>query len=96
MKSDPMIQVKDSAAWTIGRICEQVPSTVLHLEVLNHLLPALIDGLKRETRVATNICWVMFTYTMYMYYIDLLIQANEKLHECHYIYFKQYLHAFVY
>ncbi|XP_019853838.1 PREDICTED: importin subunit beta-1 isoform X2 [Amphimedon queenslandica] len=57
MKSDPLIQVKDSAAWTIGRICEQVPSTVLHLEVLSHLLPALIDGLKRETRVATNICW---------------------------------------
>lgn len=59
MQSDQSIQVKDSAAWTIGRVCEQVPSTVLQQEMLNHLLPALTDGLERETRVATNICWVI-------------------------------------
>lgn len=77
MKSDPFIQVKDSAAWTIGRVCEQVPSTVLDVDVLNHLLPALIDGLKRETRVATNICWVIFTCTYIVFLEPFVVQVNE-------------------
>lgn len=64
MKSDPSIQVKDSAAWTIGRVCEQVPITVLQRDVLSHLLPALDSGLEREPRVATNICWVCHVHVL--------------------------------
>lgn len=60
MKSDQTIQVRDTAAWTIGRICEQVPTTVLQTEMLINLLTALDDGLQREARVATNVCWVIF------------------------------------
>ena len=58
MGNDPSVQVKDSAAWTIGRICEQVPVAVLQNEILVHLLQALIVGLNREPRVASNVCWV--------------------------------------
>lgn len=57
MGNDPSVQVKDSAAWTIGRICEQVPVAVLQNEILVHLLQALIVGLNREPRVASNVCW---------------------------------------
>lgn len=50
--------VKDSAAWTVGRVCEQVPAAVLADPVLLKLLQALATGLDGEPRVATNVCWV--------------------------------------
>ena len=71
MDSDPSVQVKDTAAWTIGRICEHTPAAVLSPPqvgqggvavnrgvVLNQLLQALSVGLSREPRVAANVCWV--------------------------------------
>lgn len=58
MEGDESIQVKDSAAWTLGRVCEQTPSVVLSNSILSKLLMALGNGLEREPRVATNVCWV--------------------------------------
>ena len=55
---DANIQVKDSAAWTLGRVCEHVPEAVLNEQYLLPLLKALVGGLKGEPRVATNVCWV--------------------------------------
>ena len=55
---DSNIQVKDSAAWTLGRVCEHVPEAVLNEQYLLPLLKALVGGLKGEPRVATNVCWV--------------------------------------
>lgn len=58
LMKDPNIQVKDSAAWTLGRVCEHVPETVLNERYLLSLLGALVEGLGGEPRVATNVCWV--------------------------------------
>ena len=58
MDQDDAIQVKDSAAWTLGRICEQCPGVVLRETMLLKLLMAMGSGLDREPRVATNVCWV--------------------------------------
>ena len=60
MSNDPSVQVKDTAAWTIGRICEHTPTAVLQTQddTLAQLLQALVMGLGREPRVATNVCWV--------------------------------------
>ena len=58
MNQDESIQVKDSAAWTLGRVCEQTPNVVLRDNILISLLMALGGGLDREPRVATNVCWV--------------------------------------
>ena len=55
---DEAVQVRDSAAWTIGRICEHVPSVLLTGVTLPPLLQALGAGLEGEPRVATNVCWV--------------------------------------
>ncbi len=55
---DEAVQVRDSAAWTIGRICEHVPSVLLTDITLPPLLQALGVGLEGEPRVATNVCWV--------------------------------------
>ena len=58
LMTDSTVQVRDSAAWTIGRICEQVPLAVLNEQYLLKLLEALAIGLQGEPRVATNVCWV--------------------------------------
>ena len=67
---DPVVQVRDSAVWTLGRVCEQVPSAVLSEQndpseireqkdqYLLKLLDGLCRGLQGEPRVATNSCWV--------------------------------------
>lgn len=57
---DSSVVVRDTAAWTVGRVCEILPDAVISEECLNRLLQALVDGLTAEPRVASNICWVSF------------------------------------
>ena len=55
---DDVVVVKDTAAWTIGRVCELIPNAViLDAMVLMTLLDALVCGLTAEPRVASNVCW---------------------------------------
>ena len=54
---DESVAVKDTAAWTISRICELHSEAALHENCLKPLLEALVGGLASEPRVATNICW---------------------------------------
>ncbi|CAH8858038.1 unnamed protein product [Trichobilharzia szidati] len=49
--------VRDTAAWTIGRVCETLPEIALHEVYLVPLLTGLVEGLSAEPRVATNVCW---------------------------------------
>ena len=70
LNTDNSVQVKDTVAWTIGRICEHTPGAVLQplsqqeelpeASTLIQLLEALCIGLGREPRVAANICWVNY------------------------------------
>jgi importin subunit beta-1 len=65
---DGSVQVRDTAAWTIGRICD------LHAEALNETVHGsratymhelikpggvLLEALKDEPRVANNVCWAI-------------------------------------
>lgn len=54
---DSSVIVRDTAAWTIGRISEVIPEAAINETYLKPLLEALINGLKAEPRVASNICW---------------------------------------
>ena len=54
---DSSVVVRDTAAWTFGRICETIPDAAMSKEYLNPLLAAFLDGLKAEPRVAANVCW---------------------------------------
>ncbi len=54
---DPNVIVRDSATWTIGRICEAVPEAVITEATLHPLLEGLVIGLNAEPRVARNACW---------------------------------------
>lgn len=49
--------VRDTVAWTIGRVCETLPEVALHEAYLVPLLTGLVEGLSSEPRVAANICW---------------------------------------
>jgi importin subunit beta-1 len=49
--------VRDTCAWTFGRICEIVPEAAINEQFLKPLLEALVTGLKAEPRVANNVCW---------------------------------------
>lgn len=54
---DSSVIVRDTGAWTIGRICEILPDAVINEQYLNGLLTALVEGLGTEPRVASNVCW---------------------------------------
>ncbi len=53
-----MVQVRDSVAWTIGRVCEHSPKALLQPAYLPVLLQKLLELLVKEVRVAVNACWV--------------------------------------
>ena len=57
---DSSIQVRDTAAWTVGRVCELLPGAVINENFLNPLLYAMVEGLTSEPRVAANVCWVSY------------------------------------
>lgn len=54
---DPSVVVRDTAAWTIGQVCENIPELAINPTYLGSLLQAMVHGLKAEPRVAANVCW---------------------------------------
>ncbi|KAE9420302.1 hypothetical protein Angca_004986, partial [Angiostrongylus cantonensis] len=53
------VTIRDTAAWTIGRVLEICPEVVNKDGMLARLLPALSQGLHQEPRVAANVCWAL-------------------------------------
>jgi len=60
---DSSVVVKDTAAWTIGRVCEIIPEAAINTNALQPLLEALVNGLSAEPRVASNVCWAFTSLT---------------------------------
>lgn len=58
LMKDPSVVVRDTTAWTVGRICELLPEAAINDMYLAPLLQCLIEGLGAEPRVASNVCWV--------------------------------------
>ncbi|XP_015769581.1 PREDICTED: importin subunit beta-1-like [Acropora digitifera] len=56
LMKDESVIVRDSVAWTLGRICEILPQVALE-NYLQPLIETLLDGLDSEPRVAANVCW---------------------------------------
>lgn len=57
LMSDESVVVRDTVAWTIGRVCELNPEAVVNENYLKLLLEGLVKGLSAEPRVASNVCW---------------------------------------
>ncbi len=70
MMRDAHVAVKDTAAWTIGRICEHHTASILpqHWQAMMATPQpgqgaehegVLLSGLKDDPRVAANVCWAL-------------------------------------
>lgn len=56
---DASVPVKDTAAWTIGRICEFVHPAVRPGMQLPPVVQALLSALGDEPRIVTHCCWAL-------------------------------------
>ncbi|OLL24259.1 Importin subunit beta-1 [Neolecta irregularis DAH-3] len=59
MMSDQHIQVKDTTAWTLGRISDLVISAISPEAHLPSLIQALLAGLNDNARIISNCCWAL-------------------------------------
>lgn len=59
MMDDPVVQVKDSAAFALGRICENVSEAIDPQEHLRPLVGALFRGLSSSPKMAGSCCWAL-------------------------------------
>ncbi|KXS20860.1 importin subunit beta-1 [Gonapodya prolifera JEL478] len=57
MMRDPQVSVKDTAAWTLGRISDVLAETLKEDATLRNVLGAVVHGLADSPRVASNCCW---------------------------------------
>jgi importin subunit beta-1 len=59
MMSDANIHVKDTTAWTLGRICDLLITTIKSEVHLHPLVSALVNGLQDKPRIISNCCWAL-------------------------------------
>ncbi|CAO3683770.1 unnamed protein product [Rhizopus microsporus] len=57
MMRDSVVHVKDTVAWTLGRICELLIHCIKPDVHLNELIAALVFGLQDSPRIVGNCCW---------------------------------------
>ncbi|EPQ55831.1 ARM repeat-containing protein [Gloeophyllum trabeum ATCC 11539] len=57
MMNDPVLQVRDTVAWTLGRICDLLISTLKPDVHVHPLVSALVNGLSDHPRIVSNCCW---------------------------------------
>ncbi|QRV75010.1 importin subunit beta-1 [Ceratobasidium sp. AG-Ba] len=61
MMADPNPAVKDTTAWTLGRICELLVGSVNIDNHLQSLMVALVAGLDAQPRIIANSCWALMS-----------------------------------
>ncbi|KAJ3709606.1 armadillo-type protein [Lentinula raphanica] len=59
MMADTNIHVKDTTAWTLGRICDVLISVIKPDVHLHPLISALVNGLQDNPRIVVNCCWAL-------------------------------------
>lgn len=58
MMKDPVVNVKDTVAWTLGRVSDFLPQCINPDVHLQDLITALVLGLQDSPRIVANCCWV--------------------------------------
>ncbi len=61
MMGDPVVQVKDSVAFALGRICENVSDSIDPQANLPPLIQALFTGLSSNPKMANSCCWALMS-----------------------------------
>ena len=59
MMNDKVVQVQDSAAYALGRICESVPEAIDPDTHLPSLISSLFTGLSSNPKMASSCCWAL-------------------------------------
>ncbi|ESK93922.1 karyopherin kap95 [Moniliophthora roreri MCA 2997] len=59
MMADSNIHVKDTTAWTLGRICDMLITVIKPDVHLHPLISALVNGLQDNPRIVVNCCWAL-------------------------------------
>ncbi|TKA26670.1 hypothetical protein B0A50_04778 [Salinomyces thailandicus] len=59
MMDDANVQVKDSAAYALGRICEAMPESIDPNDHFQPLISALFSGLGSNPKMAASCCWAL-------------------------------------
>jgi len=59
MMDDPIVQVKDSAAYALGRICEASSESIDPATHLQPLITSLFSGLSSHPKMASSCCWAL-------------------------------------
>jgi len=81
MMSDPQSQVKDTTAWTLGRICESLITSIKPDVHLHALVSALVAGLQDSPHIIANCCWALMNLAdgLYELYDPSEEQSNGPL-----------------
>lgn len=74
--ADPVSIVRDTAAWTVGRVCEVLPEVPLGDACLPALLHAMVAALSSEAKVATNVCWAFSSLAEGAYTVEMKSSAS--------------------
>ena len=61
MMEDPSVHVKDSVAFALGRICDNVSDSIDPRVNLPSLIQALFTGLSSNPRMANSCCWALMS-----------------------------------
>jgi hypothetical protein len=72
LMGDASVPVQDTAAWTIGRVCDLVPEAIDPQQHLPNLVKVLLMGLQRDPRVASNCAWVRSLFLPFSSFFFLL------------------------
>jgi len=59
MMTDSNTHVKDTTAWTLGRICDLLIAVIKPDVHLHPLISALVNGLSDSPRIIANCCWAL-------------------------------------
>ncbi|KAH9922336.1 ARM repeat-containing protein [Epithele typhae] len=70
MMADQNVQVKDTVAWTLGRICDLLITTIRPDVHLHPLISALVAGLQDNSRIVTNCCWALMNLADQLGYVE--------------------------
>lgn len=61
MMDDPVVLVKDSVAYALGRICENVSDSIDPQTNLPTLIQSLFAGLSSNPTMASSCCWALMS-----------------------------------
>jgi importin subunit beta-1 len=59
LMTDQNLNVKDTTAWTLGRVCDLLVMTIKPDVHLHDLVSALVSGLSDNPRIIANCCWAL-------------------------------------